>query len=466
MKKTTLINLSGMAFRIEEDAYEKLSSYLEAIETQLDIENGDSETINDIESRIAELFASVVHSTDRAVTMSDVEDVIKTIGKPDDFTPQRDDNVSEKKKSDNWKSRRLYRDPNNRIIGGVCSGLGTYFNIDPVIFRILFILGFFSGILLIAYFLLWIIIPKANTIEQHAQMTAGYNQSSQDRRKSGNRNYNRRQYDAKIVKSLKIVLGVIILFFTTIALFALTIAFFVLNFSVVNAESKIYKIWTGELTALFLDTTSTFYAYIGIGLLVFMPLILILYLGLHLVFDFKRGGKLVGLTGFFLWLSGLLFVIFAALNTASQYREHTSISQTFNLQPFDSDTIYIKTSPQTCSYKNLFYLNNLQVTMSDKKIEKDNQITIHKNILKVNGNPTIHINKESENFAITIEKQSYGPNIEKAEEYASKIEYFWTQNNDELLLNSRFSLPENVQVRGQKLKIIIDIPAGKEVVRQ
>ena len=450
-----------MAFRIEEDAYERLSSYLEALESRLKTENDDSETINDIEARIAELFSSVVHTTDRAVTISDVEDVIKTIGKPEDFGSQEDEAESEKKKDASWRSRRLYRDPNNRILGGVCSGLSAYFNIDPIIFRILFILGFFAGILFVAYILLWMIIPKANTIEQHAQMTAGYNNSSR-RRKNVNKNFGELQKDAKLINTLKTLLGVLIVAFTTLTLFAMTIGFFIFNFGVLSVKTDVYKLWTSELIGLFLDPTAAFYTYIGIGLIIFIPVILIFYSGLHLIFNFKRGGKLIGLAGFLLWLTGIGFVVYAALSTAAQFREHTSVSQTVVLQPFEGDTLYLKYSPLPSS-KTLFHINRLRISVRDKIIEKDDRITLFKNRIAVEGKPYIHINKDAEKFAITIERESYGSNVEQAEEYASKIEFFWIQENNELLIDRIYSLPENVPIRGQKLNIKIETPEGKEV---
>ncbi|MCL2073488.1 MAG: PspC domain-containing protein [Marinilabiliaceae bacterium] len=462
MKKTILINLSGMAFRIEEDAYEQLRNYLESIALRLGDESGTSETITDIESRIAELLSAVVHSTDGVVTLSDVEEVIKTVGKPADFGWQFAE--QEPKKIDNWRSRRLYRDPNNRIFGGVCSGLGTYFNIDPVIFRIFFILGFFLGILFIAYLLLWIIIPKANTIEQHAQMKAGYNNFS-DKRKNTFPSNEKRQYDNKILKSLKTIVGVIILFFTTITLFSLTIGFFVLHFSLFNINSNAHnKIFSSEVATLLLDSTSALCGFIGIGMIILIPIFLILYLGLYLIFDFKKGGKLIGISGFILWLIGILMVVFAAFNTAAQFKERATVSQIVILQPFECDTLFIKwNSPEKCN-KTIFTINKLRLSVSDTKIENENRTMVYKNNkILIDGKPKIEYIYGADKFAMTVVRESNGFTIEQAEYFASKIEYNWKQEKNELFLDRQFTIPDGNPVRGQRLTLKIEIPDGKEI---
>jgi phage shock protein PspC (stress-responsive transcriptional regulator) len=457
MKKTNYINLSGMAFKIEEDAYERLSAYLDDIEAHLEQEEEASETLTDIETRIAELFSAVLLSSDNAVTITEVEDVIKTLGKPEDFVSQENAEKPKNQKRGSWRSRRLYRDPNNRIIGGVCSGLGTYFNVDPVLFRIIFVIGLLSGISPIPYILLWIIVPKAKTIEQRAMMTAGYDASTSRKRTASQNRQQSDNYKLNL-KPLKTFLGILIIIGVIFMLFAFTIVFFVIQF---NYGSDIYVIWTREITGLFLDGNTAIYALTGIGLVILIPVIMLLYAGLSLIFSFVRGGRLLSLTGLFLWLVGIGLVIFASINTARHFTEKTIVTQTDILETVESDKIFLKKAPSEQFSNKLFNVNvnDMKIYIHDKKIEKDNKKTVYVNKqLIVEGRPVINIIKNADQFSITVEKESLGPDITEAEANALNIEYFWVQKENEILLDRIFTLAEGAIIRGQKLTVKVEIP--------
>ncbi len=174
MKKVININFQGMVIPIEETSYELLKEYIESLRQYFVKEEGRNEIINDIESRIGELFQDRLKKGATCITDDDVNAIIKNIGRPQDFEEEEgsDPSSADSAKSDeskqayyqpNWEFRgkRLYRDENNKILGGVCSGIAAYFNIDPVIVRILFIV---SGIGFFVYILLWIFVPGSNSL--------------------------------------------------------------------------------------------------------------------------------------------------------------------------------------------------------------------------------------------------------------------------------------------------------------
>ena len=171
MKKTFTVNLAGLVYNIDEDAYNKLKDYLNAIESFLSDENERKEIMNDIETRISELLNEKISNVRAVITIEDINEIIKIMGEPDDF---RDEDESKKTKSTTYgyrSYRRIYRDPDNRIIGGVCSGLAAYWRIDPTIVRVIFIiLCIFGGSGLLIYLILWIIIPEAKTTAQKLEM--------------------------------------------------------------------------------------------------------------------------------------------------------------------------------------------------------------------------------------------------------------------------------------------------------
>ncbi len=176
MKKIININLSGRVIPIEDSAYEKLQAYIESLRRYFANEEGRDEIINDIESRIAELMNEKTRKGVAAITESDVNEIIASMGRVEDFEAVEEEQVrtetekprpaSEQYRSANTENRsrrirgRLYRDSGDKILGGVCSGIANYLDIDPAIIRILFaIISFGGGIGFIAYIALWIILP-------------------------------------------------------------------------------------------------------------------------------------------------------------------------------------------------------------------------------------------------------------------------------------------------------------------
>ncbi|MBL7738389.1 MAG: PspC domain-containing protein [Chitinophagaceae bacterium] len=169
MKKIININLSGRVIPIEDSAYEKLQAYIESLRRYFAHEDGRDEIINDIESRIAELMNEKVRKGASCVTEADIEEIVASMGRPEDFDAEATDDTSTKSQGakqeyaySERKSRgRLYRDSSDKFIGGVCSGIANYLNTDPAIIRILFAIITFGGFGLgfLIYILLWIFLP-------------------------------------------------------------------------------------------------------------------------------------------------------------------------------------------------------------------------------------------------------------------------------------------------------------------
>ena len=195
MKRTLNINLSGYPFTIDEDAYNLLKDYLDTIRYAFDTEDDTGEIAADIESRIAEILIEKESGTTKIVSLEEVADVIQRIGKPSDFIDIEDDSNSKGhtfqqnvrieeetitpppyNPNRNYKNppinKKLFRDPQNSMLGGVCAGLAHYLNIDVTIVRLITVLLFFlsASTVAIAYIILWIVVPEASTPLQRMQM--------------------------------------------------------------------------------------------------------------------------------------------------------------------------------------------------------------------------------------------------------------------------------------------------------
>ncbi len=194
MKTTENISLAGYAFTVETDAYSELERYLNDIRSCFSGDASAEEIVADIEERIAELIRERCISG-MVVDINMIMDIKKRIGNPKELAQgetepefessaphnQQAPATEKKPEKKNWKNKRLYRNMDERVIGGVCSGLGTYFDLDKVIFRILFLTFFFLGFIglddgpyiclsMLLYVCLWIAMPAARTGEQKREM--------------------------------------------------------------------------------------------------------------------------------------------------------------------------------------------------------------------------------------------------------------------------------------------------------
>jgi phage shock protein PspC (stress-responsive transcriptional regulator) len=169
MKITVSVNLGGYSFNIDEDAYSELKRYLKNLEMHFAGEESSSEILSDIEARMAELFRTKLTGYKKVITINDVNEVISIMGNPEDISDN--EGPSPKEKFSTPGAHRMYRDPDKRIIGGVCSGMGVYWRLDPWIIRIIFIAVTMAGGLgVLVYLILYIVLPEAKTTAQKIEM--------------------------------------------------------------------------------------------------------------------------------------------------------------------------------------------------------------------------------------------------------------------------------------------------------
>ena len=179
MKKTYNINLGGIVFHIDEDAYDLLDKYLSNLRIHFSKEEGAEEIVHDMELRISELFSERLGEKKQVITLTDVEEIIAQMGKPEEFAEDDTTQETNEYNKEEKAPKRLFRDPDNKVIGGVCSGIAAYFGWDVTILRIILIVlalpiftnGAFiiKGIVLF-YVIAWIIIPEAKTATEKLSM--------------------------------------------------------------------------------------------------------------------------------------------------------------------------------------------------------------------------------------------------------------------------------------------------------
>ena len=169
MKITVSINLGGYSFNIDEDAYAELKRYLKSLEFHFAGEESSSEILSDIETRMAEIFRTKLTTYKQVINIEDVNQVIAVLGTPEDISDAEGPTTHEKFSSRGY--HRMYRDPDHRIIGGVCAGMAAYWHMDMWLVRLIFfILLMMGGIGILIYLILYIVLPEARTTAEKIEM--------------------------------------------------------------------------------------------------------------------------------------------------------------------------------------------------------------------------------------------------------------------------------------------------------
>ncbi|MES2748261.1 MAG: PspC domain-containing protein [Bacteroidota bacterium] len=477
MNKTVNINIGGLIFHIDEDAFQKLTRYFDAIRRSLSNSSGHEEIMKDIEMRVAELFSDRQKSDKHVINLKDVDEVVKVMGQPEDY--RIDDDASEAT-SGNFASstgrKKLYRDKDKGLIGGVCTGLGHYFGIDSIWIKILFLIfvfaGFGSGIL--AYFILWVITPKAVTTTEKLEMTGEpvtisniekkvreefENVSSKiknaDYDKMGNQvKATAESAGSKIGNAFSAVfgafakvLGALIVVFSSILLLSVCIGSVFLMFSSSLPENTVFNhIQTpiGLETPLWAQGILFLFAA-GI------PLFFILILGLKLlVTKLKSIGSVAKYSLLGIWIIAIGIVISLGVKEAGQiaYDGKEVKKEIININP--TDTLYIKFKNNDFYSKNYNEHRDLWLTQ-----DENNKEVIYSN------NVTIEIMRTDEALPyLQIEKLAHGKSPAEAKKRAEKIKFSYKIQGNQLILDNYLLTEVGNKFRDQHVELFLYLPKG------
>lgn len=368
MKKALQISLARTLFTIEEDAYTRLSAYLESVRAHFATTEGRDDIVSDIEGRIAEQFTE---SGKTIITMSEVDSVIGTMGRAEDLGGESQDGDGAAP-SDTQNTRKLYRDLDNAVIGGVSAGFAKYFGIDALWIRLLFIfLVVSTGLGVIIYIILWIVIPAAKTPSQKLEMSGSpinletlsetlrekFNEVDTHRDGRLSRAFGRlgralrliiTGIGSRIIPLVRIVLGVILSAASLIGIVASSI------FALVVVTSPVDRFIDFPLT----DIMSLPHAYSMVGaayLALFIPLVFIFIFGASLL---RKKSLMSSPFGF--GLLGLWCLALVALG-ALGFRTGLSYSD------------YIRTNPR---YQTITTSIPLSESVSSVAIDRNIELTI------------------------------------------------------------------------------------------
>ena len=476
MNKTVNINIGGLIFHIDEDAYQKLTRYFEAIKRSLSNSSGQDEIMKDIEMRVAELLTEKQKSDKHVINNKDVDEVIVIMGQPEDY---RIDNDSDTNTPEAFypytKSKKLYRDKDRGTIAGVCTGLGHYFGIDAVWLKILFLILFFGfGTGFIAYIILWVAMPKAITTTEKLEMTgepvtiSNIEKKVREEFDSVTNKFKSADYDKmgneiktganrvavgigdilmSVFKVFAKILGAIIVVFSSFALLGVCFASIFMIFSSSMPDNYILNhistpigletpIWAQGLLLL-----------LAVGI----PLFFFLILGLKLlVTNLKSIGNIIKFSLLGIWVIAVGILISLGINEATQiaYDGKDIKKETINIAP--TDTLYIKFKNNDFYSKDKHHSTDFRLTQD----EKNNEIIYSNNV-------NIEVLKTEEILPyIQIERLAVGKSANEARSRAEKIKYGYKVEGKQLILDN-YLLTEAVnKFRGQRVELFLYLPEG------
>ncbi|NRA94025.1 MAG: PspC domain-containing protein [Psychroserpens sp.] len=482
MNKTVNINLAGVFFHIDEDAYLKLQRYLEAIKRSFTDSQGQSEIISDIEARIAELFSERVQNEKQVVRIKEVDEIIAIMGQPEDYLV--DDEIFEDEPQPSYQrssrpTKKLYRDTENSYIGGVSAGLGHYFGIDALWIRliwILLIIGAGTGVLL--YILLWVLVPEAKTTSEKLTMTGepvnisniekkikdGFDSVSQTVSDTV-KNVDLPKQGQKIKSSSKgffdTIGDIIMFFFKVFAKFIgiiliivgastlISLLVFCLSLGAIDVIHfpglDLFEAANAANTPVWLIAVITLFA-VGV------PFFFVFYLGLKiLINNLKSIGNIAKFTLLGLWLMSIIGFVMIGIRQASEHAFDASVVQKEVLDIRANDTITLAMVNNSMYSKQYERRQNSFKAIYD---EDDNKMIYNRDVRLI-----VRSTKDSLGY-LSIDKNAEGRNYKEAKQRAQEINYGYNLTDNRLDLDGYLTTDFENKFRDQEIEVTLYLPEG------
>ena len=475
MKKTNTINLGGIIFHIEEDAFIQLQNYLNAIRSYFSKSEGQEEIIVDIEYRIAEILQEKNISI---ITTIQVDEVVSIMGKPEDYEDGKQDEKITKPIEKEQRIRKIFRHPDDKILGGVCGGLGAYFNVDPVLFRLGFLLTMLiGGFGFFVYLILWVIAPGADRASDHLEMrgepvtaeTIGRAVASKIEDTVINENNQSivrkilagigsvfgffievfRRFFIVFGKFIKPVAGVILLLFGLIAAMGLSFITMVVTRFVYHSEFQEMVLTLDSILEHF--PLHHIFVILGFALFVSIPLFQLIYLGLRLLFNMAQQSSTVKSIMAGLWIIGFFFMIFFGIIGGVNFSEDARIEITNALMEVKTGRHPLRISLNV--HDNFFWDER---SMRIEETDDGKYKFISDVELNVTRSPDSH-------FHLKIVKRASARSFRDARGYAENISYHYFLDSGHVQLDQYFKISSDDTYQKQSIELTLLVPTGKSI---
>jgi phage shock protein PspC (stress-responsive transcriptional regulator) len=489
MNKILNINLGGYALTIDDDAFEYLSAYLESIRRRFSESEGRDEILADIEARMGELITGDMGGR-TIVMLPDVEAAIQIMGKPEDFGGEPIDNRRTIPGSGRRAAagtatvrtgRRLFRDEEDAVAGGVCSGLSAYFGIaDPVWMRLIFVLLTFitGGTWILAYVLLWVLVPKATTAADRLAMRGepvnvdniareiedGFDRfgnrvsamGADLKKKSGAGGRSFTGFLGRLLAVIGRVFGLVLRFLAKFGVFILIAI--AIGLLIGLMVSWLMGIWGLVVAAPYLDyvspfnTSATFYGLFNLFFILGIPVVLLCLLFIRLLFK-TRFPRWVAPALLVFWVLNLVSGAVMAGVGVKHFSQSAEVSKNVDLAGIPSDTLRLEWAgekPNGETQPRWFHRREIHLDQEGLVLGDMVDIEIRRS--------------RSGRFEYSQTIEAHGSTYEEALDNAGRTEFAVEQDGNTLRIPIHYAIPKGGKWRAQEVNITIGVPEGKSIV--
>jgi len=475
MKKTVSVNIKGSNFLIEEDAYELLQDYLDRLKAALKNESGSKEIIEDVELRIAELCSEKLTEFKTVVELEDIEEILKALGDPSMYIDEEEEPTAEKvyeSSSNKGNERRLFRDTENAVIGGVCQGIANFMNVDVVVIRAIFvIILLFAGFGFPLYVILWIIVPKTKTTIDRLRMKGRpitvesvreEVESAAERIKDKSSNFvssirdneNNKRRLTDVGRIIAIVAGLILIMWglTWLVMFLI---FIIGGFQFIPILSEDGMVSVTELGQLVLASPNDVtLAWFGVILGGSSVILFLLLLGTALIFKLRNRWSKITIFGLLAGtIVGVIICAYLGFKAGVDVTLEGEVEK--EVATLYSNQLTLIPALNETETKNGFNVKSNGRNGIMKITNKEIQMYGIQIVYRESTDSLFHINQ---NFSARARSNSKG--VKRAE----NIDYDLSIKGDSLYLDTDYRFPREDKIRDQRVKIIIDIPEGAKVL--
>ncbi|SEO09807.1 PspC domain-containing protein [Mucilaginibacter sp. OK283] len=489
MNKTIIININGIVFHIEEDAYDVLKLYMTDVKRHFSTSADSLEITTDIENRIAEMFNEILASQSKQVIVEqDVKLVIEQMGSVEDFESAENDAKAPGNTSYayNTERRRLFRDPDDHLVSGVAAGIANYFDIPAVWIRLAFVIflcvagsGFFL------YVILWMVIPKAVSradrmaMKGEKQDLKGFKKSFEEELSSVKENLHNFQHEARpfvyktrdfigdffdhlgvFLRGASSLLGKIIAGGILLGCFGLAIALIVVVIMFLAfGKTDIYHIFPFNIVNH--NTNLVFIA--GGFLLLAIPLTAIILLIIGFLFRNASFNRSVGTTLLCVWLAALGAVVYYGVRASVDFREGARLNTTINIKAPANNTYYLQLNDAK-------YLSNEDSTRLRIKERFNGMVILDDDFNgneEMDGPNRVSIDIEKSDVAQPVLVESFtarGRDYEDALTNTKNITYRFIQKDSVLKFDRHLERTAGTLWRGQELHLTLKVPLNSKLV--
>ncbi len=473
MNKTIIINMNGVIFHIEEDAYELLKTYMNDIKKHFASYQDNFEIISDIENRIAELFSELLlEENKQVIVMADVEKVSAKMGSAEEFTNDSEEEINADQPTNN---RKLYRDVDDRVIGGVCAGIGHYFGLEARWIRLLFfVLFIFFGFGLLTYALLWIVMPKAKTRTEKMEMKGekinlqAFQKNVEDELRDLTASLSKAHENSKpgLSRLATFIRDLVTILLKFIGKFGLLI-FKIIGFIMVSSIAitlivcfitlLIFMGYVGNsdnamifpINALAENLRPA--VFISAFLIILIPLIAIILFAIKVFFNSNSIAKSVNFSLFMVWIIAVAVATFSLVKNATDFKDEASYSETITLKDNLKHVYYLKSGGERTVTENIIggaSEKTITITGHDRNFDNPNNVAIELHLIET-GIPTL-----------IKTYTARGKNFDAALINATQIEYYYLQKDSLITFDYQSELKKGSLWRNQEVKMKLNFPVG------